>query len=243
MIKLLIILLLLVSPGYTFDLEEFKVKYGLPSNENIILKDEFVLSYNNNYKIPNWVAYVLTSENVSIKRTRQGSWSEEESVESMFRATNKDYYKTGYDRGHFLPSAAMVRSSEAMKSTFVFSNAAPQIPSFNRGIWKSLESNVRKWAIEHGEVVVFTGAYFSRGRKKTIGNKVGVPHYWFKVIYDPNSQEAIAFRMKNTEYASGEDYYNYRVSVDYIEKYAHLDFLAPLEDGLENEIESKIGNW
>ena len=39
----------------------------------------------------------------------------------------------------------MTHSAEAMEETFLMSNISPQLPVFNRGIWKSLEKQVRDW--------------------------------------------------------------------------------------------------
>ena len=44
-----------------------------------------------------------------------------------------------------------------MSESFYLSNMSPQAASFNRGIWKKLESQVRTWALLYDTVYVVTG--------------------------------------------------------------------------------------
>jgi len=40
------------------------------------------------------------------------------------------------------------------------SNISPEDPGFNRGIWKSLEGQVRDWTKKKNELIVVTGPVF-----------------------------------------------------------------------------------
>ena len=75
--------------------------------------------------------------------------------------TNKDYLKSGYDKGHLAPAADMKYSTTTMKESFYFSNMSPQKPEFNRGIWKELEEQVRNWAQIYDTVYIVTGPILS----------------------------------------------------------------------------------
>jgi len=59
-----------------------------------------------------------------------------------------DYSGNGYDRGYLCPTGDMKLNLTSMSETFYMSNMSPQNPSFNRGIWETLESRVRTWALE-----------------------------------------------------------------------------------------------
>ena len=50
------------------------------------------------------------------------------------------------------------------------SNISPQLPAFNRGIWKKLEKQVREWAKKEGGLYVVTGPVLQKGLRK-IGKK------------------------------------------------------------------------
>ena len=72
-------------------------------------------------------------------------------------ATNADYTRSGYDKGHMAPAADMKWSPEAMKESFYFSNMCPQHPQLNRRGWKNLEEKIRNWAIADSAIIIICG--------------------------------------------------------------------------------------
>ena len=77
---------------------------------------------------------------------------------SEFTNLDKDYKKSGYDRGHQMNAYDCACDSIAMEESFYYSNVAPQLPSLNRGIWKKLEEYNRKLAKEYDSILVWCGA-------------------------------------------------------------------------------------
>ena len=76
---------------------------------------------------------------------------------------------------------------------------SPQKPDFNRGVWKKLEKEVRRYAYNEDSVFVITGPILERGLRK-IGraNKVSVPRRFFKIVYDETPpRKMIAFVLPN----------------------------------------------
>jgi DNA/RNA endonuclease G (NUC1) len=116
---------------------------------------------------------------------------------------DKDYAGTGYDRGHNMPAANNgCHGPHAMAECFYFSNMFPQTHRLNAGAWKSLEVQERDLAIEHDSIYVWIGSY---GVAKKIGtNKVVVPKYCWKVIYDYKTKEWSAYIFPNTTTVSGK---------------------------------------
>jgi DNA/RNA endonuclease G (NUC1) len=114
-------------------------------------------------------------------------------------ATNidKDYVKSGYDRGHNMPAADNgCHGAQAMTECFYFSNMFPQTHKLNAGVWKTLETQERDMASKHDSIYVWIGSY---GIAKTIGvDKVVVPKYCWKVIYDYKMKEWSAYIFPNT---------------------------------------------
>ncbi|MFH1648462.1 MAG: DNA/RNA non-specific endonuclease [Patescibacteria group bacterium] len=216
-------------------------KYGVPSSDPVLLcREVYLLSHSSEYKVPVWVAYHLTSEYLSGTAKRSSEkFRPDSDLPKGERAELKDYAKSGYDKGHMMPAADAKRSKKAMSETFLLSNIAPQVGvGFNRGIWEELERKVDKWAQERSELYVYVGPVFVSKKIKTIGpDHVAVPTLFFKVVYDPNKQEVIAFVFPNLKLERGTIPY-YITSVDYIESLTGLDFLAPLDDEIENKIEA-----
>lgn len=105
-------------------------KHGYPSLDNLRLYDGFVLSVDRRNRVPLWVFEHLTKERVkyneNVKRTNC-QFTEDPSVHPYFRATNKDYLRSGYDRGHLAAAANHRISQTAMEQTFFLTNIAPQV--------------------------------------------------------------------------------------------------------------------
>ena len=142
----------------------------------VIKHTGYTLSYNEEYEVPEWVAYELTREEVVTQSVdRKDNFREDKAV-TTGSATLNDYKKSGYDRGHMAPAADFRWSFDAMNDTFYLSNMCPQTHAFNAGIWSDLEEAVRSIAYEDECVYVVTGPVLTDGPYETIGeNKVAVP--------------------------------------------------------------------
>lgn len=201
----------------------------------------FQLCYRESYEDAEWVAYVLTREELNAVTERSNKFHADKEI-STGSATPSDYTNSGYDRGHLAPAADLVWSEESMNDSFLMSNMTPQAPDFNRGMWKSLEEQVRSWAQEFGEVVVVTGPILEKDASeyKKIGkNQVAVPEYFYKVLLAQDSSGVkigIAFILPNSKCEGS--IWDYSVSIDDVEKRTNLDFFSLLDDSLENQIEA-----
>jgi endonuclease G len=209
------------------------------TSEKIISHTGYSLQYNEKYKQANWVAYELTKEETNKIVERSNKFISDPKVRSV-NAFDKDYKASGYDRGHLAPAADMGWSTETMRESFYYSNMSPQLPGFNRGIWKKLEELVRTWAIENKAVYVVTGPVLAKGLP-TIGyNKIAVPNYYYKVILDykkPNIK-GIGFILPNE--SSKSLLQNYAVSIDSVEKVTGVNFFYLLKDQEEDLIEKEL---
>ncbi len=222
------------------------LKFGVPSNEPVLLcRLGYALSHDAELKVADWVAYHLTREKVAGTQPRVDRFRPDPDLNRGDRSEKKDYRGSGYDRGHMAPAGAMKWSILAMRESFLLSNMAPQVGAgFNRGIWKSLETKVRKWATERGDLYIVTGPIFE-GSFKTIGDgNVAVPTHFFKVIFDPARVEVIAFVLRNKKLKTS-DLSKYITTVDEVENLTGLDFLSEIEDGVETVIEGtkQPGLW
>ena len=211
--------------------------------EKVIKHIGYSLVYSEEHEQAKWVAYVLNKKELSGTFPRSDNFNEDPAVSSG-SACNSDYSKSGYDRGHLAPAADMKWSEKAMSESFYYSNMSPQLPAFNRGIWKILEEKVRDWALENDSILIVTGPILpSKNEKKlaTIGhNSVAVPKYYYKAILDfkKEKSKSIAFVLPNK--GSKMPLKSFVVSIDSLEKLSKIDFFYKLDDKLETSIESKF---
>lgn len=206
--------------------------------EQIIRHTGYTVSYNKDLKLPNWVSYELTRQETKGKEKRSNRFIADPLVKGYI-ATNEDYARSGYDKGHMAPAADMKWSAAAMKESFYFSNMCPQHPQLNRRGWKKLEEKIRDQAMEDSAIIIICGPILKQP-VKTIGkNKVAVPQRFFKVVLSPyvKPMRAMGFLFNNAQ--AVEPLSTYAVSIDSIEKLTNLDFFAPLPDEIENKIEAE----
>ena len=210
------------------------------TNKDLIVKNlGYTLSYNEKHEQANWVAYELTATETKKTVERSNDFRPDEAVRTG-SATNEDYQGSGYDRGHLAPAADMGWSEKAMEESFLYSNMSPQAPSFNRGIWKRLEEQVRQWAIDNQSIYIVTGPILT-DNLPTIGiDKVSVPQYYYKVILDYTKPglKGIGFILPNA--SSTLPLQSFAMPIDSVERKTGINFFSALPDEQEQTIEKSI---
>lgn len=209
------------------------------SNRQIIMREHYALSYLEEHEQAEWVAYELTVEEVQGTAERTDDFREDPEVPTGSAAL-KDYYRSGYDRGHLAPAGDMKFSEEAMSESFYMSNMSPQKPAFNRGIWRELEEEVRELVVENGRLYVVTGPVFGNKSQKIGENGVSIPESYYKVLLDYTEPEvkAIAFLLPNA--GSKKDLYDFAATIDSVEQVTGIDFFPALPDLEEDMLESTL---
>lgn len=226
-------LLLIYLPTIGFGQEILHPK----STGQLINHSYLSLSYNENHEQAEWVYYLLTSEMINGKYQRTENFRNDNKVTSG-SAHKSDYFKSGYDRGHLAPAGDMKISSTSMSESFLLSNISPQNPSFNRGGWKRLETQVRSWVLSENEMFVVTGPVLSNPIGSIGSNSVTIPRYFYKIVYSKLENKMIGLLMPNKKINNELKYYV--KSVDYIENLTGIDFFHQLDDKYEDKLESKI---
>ncbi len=195
----------------------------------------FTLAYADEYEQAEWVFYLLTQNMLTGPAERTNKFIPDPTVK-LGTCVTTDYTKSGYDRGHLCPSADVKNDLTAQAETFYLSNISPQAPSFNRGMWSTLETAVRKATQNHDSIYVVVGPVLKEGLPK-IGKTtfVAVPEYFYKILYcKSDGGHMIGFLMPNRK-CEGV-FTDYIVSVDYIEELTGIDFFPnlPNEENLES---------
>lgn len=207
--------------------------------DDVIRHLGYTLSYNEQHEQANWVAYELTASETNKVAARSNKFEADEAVKSG-SATNADYASSGYDRGHLAPAADMSWSQETMQESFFYSNMSPQDKSFNRGVWKRLEEQVRQWAVDNQNIYVVTGPVLKKNLPTIGGNKVSVPGYYYKVILDYTNPDikGIGFILPNA--SSSSVISDFAVSIDSVESMTSINFFPALPDKEEAQLEKSF---
>ena len=95
------------------------------------------------------------------------------------------YYKSGYDIGHLTPSHITSYDNVLNHNSFSLFNAAPQIPSLNRGKWAGLENDIEDTIAKYRKnAIIITGVIYDVKNKNYLGkSKIPIPIYYFKIVY------------------------------------------------------------
>jgi endonuclease G len=208
----------------------------------IVKHTYYTLAYSEENEQAYWVYYQLTPELINGTQARTDDFRADPAV-STGSASLDDYKGSGYDRGHLCPAADMVLNKTSMSETFFLSNMSPQMAGFNRGIWSTVEDQVRKWALDLDGLDVATGPIFKDNLGKIGSNEVTVPGYFYKVLYSEDKQIMIGLILPNKSGTTPLS--QYVVPVDSIESLTGIDFFPGLDDKLENQLEKEvtISNW
>jgi endonuclease G len=209
-----------------------------PADE-IVTHRAYTLSFNPKHEQANWVAYVLRGGQLHAAHFSRTNQFLIDSQAKPHSACDADYEGSGYDRGHLACAEDMSWSEATMKESFYYSNMSPQVPAFNRGVWKRLEELVRFWATAYDSIYVVTGPVLSKGLSDIGPDHVSVPKYYYKVIleYNPKGQRGIGFVLPNE--ASSATLRAFAVSIDSVEHMTGIDFFPRLPDDAEEKIESR----
>lgn len=210
-------------------------------NEKIIQHTGYATSYNHQHHQPNWVAYELFAKRLLSVTERNNRFTQDPQVKPP-TCLSADYTKSGYDRGHLVPAADMLWDEDAMRESFYMSNISPQVPGFNRGIWKVLEEKVRDKARSGSHLFICAGPLLGDTLKRHIGvrNAVTIPDYFFKAIVDTvGIDRGIAFIIPNQ--SSKAPLLSFAVTIDYLEAILSRDLFPALDDEIEMKIEKIVG--
>ena len=205
--------------------------------DNLISHNYYSLSYSEEHKQAEWVYYKLNSSQLNPTVKRKNNFRKDPKIIKNSAALN-DYKGSGYDRGHLAPAADMKYNSNSMSESFYLSNVSPQTASFNRGIWKKIEKQIRDWSNIYGELIVITGPILQCEGIGEIGtNNITIPKWYYKVVIDPdNYKRNLAILIENT--GSFNSVKSFVVTIDQLEEFSGIDFFYRLPDLIEKSFES-----
>ena len=193
-------------------------------------------------RIPNCVAYELTNTMVAMcdapgaEKRKNYQFNADRNVAAS--PGWSDYRGSGYSRGHMAPAMDMRWDRQVMSECFLMTNMCPQNEKLNNGAWRELEEKVHRWAKRDGRLMVLTGPIVEPAHA-SIGPKhdIAVPAAFYKVVYAPAQQRAIAFIYDNCQPTGGLK--RHAVAIDEVERRTGLDFFSELGRETESRIEAQ----
>lgn len=216
-------------------LDMAKVPEG--TKEQIVEYEGFRVSFNEDNKTPNWVAWELLGTETDGDEKRSNNFWQDENVRGC--PNTRDYSNSGYDRGHLCPAADQKWSRQAMIDCFSLANMAPQDHSLNSGAWATLEKKERLWAQRDSAIVIIAGPIYEQTDTKQIGAAgIRVPSAFYKVIIAPYLDEPRGIGFIYPNMSSPGNMKDYSMPIDEVERRTGIDFFYNLPDELEDRIES-----
>ena len=208
---------------------------GTPESNDLIIRNAYALSSNDETKFADWVAYRITPEetfgSISGERNfRADPWLAEDETLELDDYTGAFDEDLRYHKGHQAPLADFKGSVEISDTNFL-SNITPQAGSLNSGMWLQLESRTRSLIPIHQEVWVITGPLFEEdmGELPNADEEHSIPSGYWKIIYveDGSSVRAAAFIMDQEPTGDLSDQ---ATDINEIEQRSGLTFFPLLDD-------------
>ena len=244
--KLFLVLFLVFASVFAFaqkpvNLENVEIPGKIKGRtERVIVHKGYTVSYNADWKIPNWVAYELTDVEVAGEEPRAKKFVSDPMVPKYESATTDDYKNSGWDRGHMAPAADMKWHPQAMKESFYLSNVCPQNRNLNGGAWKDLEEQVRDLAAQKGHIYVVCGPIVGADYQTIGENKVVVPSAFFKVLLQEENGKIYTIGFVYENVAGRRPMSTYAMTVDEVEELTGIDFFPSLPDRIEKRVEAEV---
>jgi endonuclease G, mitochondrial len=219
----------------------FGYPYGTPITNDLIIRDIYALSNNDETKFADWVAYRLDTATMK-GPTRSRNWKADpwlEDHETLKPAHYKDAPELlKIDRGHQAPLANFSGSRDWAETNYL-SNITPQRADLNQGAWVKLENIERKIATLTNELYVMTGPLYERSMQ-AMPNAPShqVPSGYWKIlaIRKGSGLEVMAFIM-DQDTPRNARVIDFLASVDDVERRTGLDFFWLMEDTAEEAME------
>ncbi|GME76640.1 unnamed protein product [Ambrosiozyma monospora] len=250
------------APGANVNPAAF-FKYGFPGPvHDMQTRSEFVSVYDRQTRNPYYVVEHITPESLTKVPGGNGDrknsvFKEDEQIPLKFRGLLKNYFRSGYDRGHQAPAADAKYSQQAMDETFYLTNMAPQVGAgFNRDYWAHFEDFARRLTSSYGSVRIVTGPLYLpkkgpdgkfRVTYEVVGNppNIAVPTHFFKLIVaeksnkrSPTSEDlaVAAFVLPNDVIPNEVPLTSFEVPVESLERSSGLEFLQNVPDKQKKQL-------
>ena len=166
--------------------------YSQDITQNIIVKNNvFEVLYSQSLEQPLKIKYRSTNRPTNVNRGSMDFYKE-----PNIKTSDADDYKANiYDKGHGAPAATFSDNQENLKQTFSYLNCILQDQYLNRGEWRLLEEQERKWD-DTENLTVLIKVIFDNPVKRLPTN-AAIPSHLQKHIYFETQKEWRCFVFLN----------------------------------------------
>jgi DNA/RNA endonuclease G (NUC1) len=137
----------------------------------------FEVLYSQSLEQPLWIRYRSTNRPTNVNRGTMDFYTEK----GIKTSDGADYAKNVYDKGHGAPAATFSDNMANLKQTFSYLNSMMQHQDLNRGEWRLLEEQERRWDDSENLTILIT-LYFDNPVRRVITN-AAIPSHLEKHIY------------------------------------------------------------
>ena len=163
-----LVLLLIVFIGMLLP----TVAQGIRIKNNV-----FEVLYSQELEQPLWIKYRNINRPTKVNRGSMDFYKE-----PNIKTSDADDYKANiYDKGHGAPAAAFSDNMENLKQTFTYLNCLMQDQYLNRGEWRMLEEQIRKWD-DTENITVLIKTFFDTPVKR-VATGAAIPSHLQTHIY------------------------------------------------------------
>ena len=136
---------------------------GRDTNNFLLDRAPYTLSYNRDNGGPNWVSWHTDASNLG-DLDRSDNFAPDPDLPPDMQIRPTDYRGSSYDPGHLCPSGDRTASRDENSATFYMSNMLPQAAALNRHVWADLENYLREQIRAGNEVYEIAGGAGSAGK-------------------------------------------------------------------------------
>lgn len=148
------------------------------SQDDVRVKNQvFEVLYSQKLESPLWLKYRSTNRPTNVNRGSMDFYTEK----NIRTSDADDYAKNIYDKGHLAPAASFSDNMENLKQTFSYLNCMLQDQYMNRGQWRLLEEQERKWD-DSENLTIIIKVFFDKVPKRLPTN-AAIPSHMQKHIY------------------------------------------------------------
>lgn len=235
------------------------VEFGIPtdndaSDDFLIQRQQYVLSYNKKLGVPNWVSWNLNATHFGTAPRSDVFNADPLLPSDIYHVVTSDYTGSGYSRGHMVTSEERTATVTDNQATFFLTNVMPQQQDLNGGPWLGFENFLQEQAQQQNKemYIISGGIFFDDYTTLKNEGKVAIPSYTWKIavimnagqgladVKSVNDLQVITVIMPNVTGVQSIPWQTFKCTVATVDFYTGYSFLDKLPDDIKRVVKFTI---